>query len=583
MSRLMKSVLRSANHRSMGTGASLSLLAAALLAGPLAVDVTAQTEAQKDAAETGKARGPVARVDSSVHNFGEVWTNQTLEHAFVITNVGDKPLKILQVKPSCGCTVAGPYPREIKPGESGDFPFRLNSSRLHGKFSKSISIKTSDPKKGQMRLSLTGRVKHFIEATPNIAQFGRVQSDTVRTKTIKIKNNTNKKMKLTLSPQMVESKTFNAELNEVTPGILYELKVTAQPPYQPKLNRHLVKIDTNLDEQKSIDIICMANYPPRVEFMPDSIVVRPVSRDVIRKVRVRNNGEQAVNVLSAKADDEAIKVETRPIQAGKQYELTITIPAEYEPATASNPTILVKTDDAEMPELRLPIRTVRKSSAKQAKRPAELLRGKPAPTHQFVTIDKKQHSVGGSSDKVKVLAFYASWCGFCKRALPKMQTFYDKYKDKNIDMVLINVDDRGNGRRARTEAQTLKHYQDMKLSIPMHMDSAKKITPSYRVVSYPTLFVVGKTGVIEDVLMGAQADLDRRLAKDVDMLLAGKSIIASKGGNMEVLVPNLPERRSLRTSPVAGAGEKLGTRKKIINGGGERPVEKKSKTTKPKP
>lgn len=543
---------------------SVQLVCLAVLLGMTTAPVLAQSESDKDGAETKNKRGAIAKVDSTVHNFGEVWTNQSLEHAFSITNTGDETLKILQVKPSCGCTVAGSYPREIKPGDTGKFPFKLNSNKLRGKFSKTISVKTNDPKAGQMRLSLTGTVKHFIEVTPSMAQFGRVDADTVRTKTVKLQNNTDKIMKLTLSSQTPESETFKAELVEVVPGKQYDLNITAQPPFKPKLNRHLIKIDSNLAEHKSVDIICMANYPPRIELQPDTIVVQPVSRDVVRKVRFRNNGAKLVNLVSAKADDDSLKVETKPIEDGKQYELTITIPANYEPPSGSNPVVLVKTDDEEHPELSLPIRAVKKRTAERSQRPAELLRGKPAPKQEFSTFDEKKMVLGGKSDKVKVVAFYASWCGFCKRALPKLQKFHDEYKGKNVEMVLINVDDRGAGRRARTEQQTLEHYKSMNLSIPMHMDNAKSLAPAYKVVSYPTTFVIGKNGIIQDVLMGAKPDLDKQLAKDVDLLLRGETLLSSGAAEPKKMYPNPPGRGGPKAVMEPATGRRMPTLEKAV-------------------
>lgn len=534
--------------------------------GWMALSAVAQEEMKAD--DNGAKRGPVAKVDSPIHDFGEVWTDKTLEHSYTITNIGDEVLKIMQVKPSCGCTVAGPYPKEINPGESGQVPFKLNSAKLRGKFSKTISVKTSDEKAGLMRWTLTGSVKHFIEVNPTMAQFGQVDSDTESTKTVKIINNTLKTMKLTLADTNAKSETFDAELVEVTPGKEYDLNIKAHPPFTPKLNRHLFKVDTNLDEQKSIDIICMANYPPRMEFQPDSVVVQPVARDVVRKVRLRNNGEKPVNLKSAEVDDARITVESKPIQEGKQYELTITIPANYEPGGNGDATVSVKTDDAEYGEMKLPVRAVRPQAERDNKRPAEKLVGSKAPVNEFKTVANQSMSLGGESEKVKVVTFYASWCGFCKKVLPQLQSFYDHNKEKDMEMVLINVDDRGEGRRARTEEQSLSHYKDMNLSIPMHMDSDKSITPSYKVVSYPTTFVIGKNGVIEDVVMGAKPDIDRQLAKDVDMLLAGRSL-SSVGGAEKRLIPN---PGAVRSGEKLSTGAALAPSKPPVPG--ERPVEK---------
>ena len=78
-------------------------------------------------AEKGAGSAPKIKVDQPIHDFGTTWIGPVLKKTFVIKNEGDTPLHITKVNPACGCTVAGNYPTEIKPGESGEFPFSLNS------------------------------------------------------------------------------------------------------------------------------------------------------------------------------------------------------------------------------------------------------------------------------------------------------------------------------------------------------------------------------------------------------------------------------------------------------------------------
>ncbi len=171
-------------------------------------------------------------------------------------------------------------------------------------------------------------------------------------------------------------------------------------------------------------------------------------------------------------------------------------------------------------------------AAKQTKpptrqRPAMTMLGKKAPEYTVTTVDGLQTQVAGKRDKPQVLFCYASWCGFCKRSLPWIESLHEKYKDKGVDVLAINLDDRGQGGRARTEEQSLKQYRDMKLSMPMTMTTAdndtKKIGTAYKAQSFPTLFVVGTTGEVEAVHVGAKQGLADTVGKQLDVLLAGKT------------------------------------------------------------
>ena len=62
---------------------------------------------------------PVIKGDEETHDFGAGWVGPPLKHSFKITNGGDAPLEITRVKPACGCTIAGDYPKTLAPGATG--------------------------------------------------------------------------------------------------------------------------------------------------------------------------------------------------------------------------------------------------------------------------------------------------------------------------------------------------------------------------------------------------------------------------------------------------------------------------------
>lgn len=163
-------------------------------------------------------------------------------------------------------------------------------------------------------------------------------------------------------------------------------------------------------------------------------------------------------------------------------------------------------------------------------RPAMQLVGKPAPAYTFKTIDGKEMKIGGNPGKPQVVFCYASWCGFCRKAQPWIETVYQTYKDKGVDIIAINLDDRGDpekNKRAKTEEQSLQQYNEAKLTMPMTMTTAdndtRKVAGDYKVQSFPTLFVVGKDGTVEAVHIGAKEGLDKTIATELDVLLAGKT------------------------------------------------------------
>ena len=165
--------------------------------------------------------------------------------------------------------------------------------------------------------------------------------------------------------------------------------------------------------------------------------------------------------------------------------------------------------------------------AGKRQRPAMKMVGKKAPRYEVTTIDGKQAVIGGKREKPQVVFCYASWCGYCKKSLPGIDSLYKKYADKGVEVLALNLDSRGEGGRSRTEEQSLTHFRDQKFSLPMTMTTStndtSKIGAQYKASSFPTLFVLGQSGEVESVHVGAKPALADIVGKELDLLLEGKS------------------------------------------------------------
>jgi hypothetical protein len=67
--------------------------------------------------------GPQITFSESLHDFGDIERGARLSHTFEFENAGSAPLKIENVKTSCGCTAVRPSRGEfIGPKEAGTLP-----------------------------------------------------------------------------------------------------------------------------------------------------------------------------------------------------------------------------------------------------------------------------------------------------------------------------------------------------------------------------------------------------------------------------------------------------------------------------
>ncbi|MDB5116181.1 MAG: hypothetical protein JWQ79_1673 [Mucilaginibacter sp.] len=90
------------------------------------------------------------------HDFGKVPQGTPVTTVFTYTNVGEEPLILTEVKPTCGCTIADYTKAPVKKGETGKITITYNAA-VAGAFNKTIVV-TSNAKTPQKYLNIIGEV-----------------------------------------------------------------------------------------------------------------------------------------------------------------------------------------------------------------------------------------------------------------------------------------------------------------------------------------------------------------------------------------------------------------------------------------
>jgi hypothetical protein len=111
--------------------------------------------------------GPEITIEEKSFDAGPVERGTRIEHVFQYRNTGDQVLKIMSVRPSCGCTVAREYDREILPGGEGALPISLDTTKFRGSISKTITVSSNAENLGRMVLQVKASVIMPLEVLPN--------------------------------------------------------------------------------------------------------------------------------------------------------------------------------------------------------------------------------------------------------------------------------------------------------------------------------------------------------------------------------------------------------------------------------
>jgi protein-disulfide isomerase/peroxiredoxin/uncharacterized membrane protein len=96
--------------------------------------------------------------------------------------------------------------------------------------------------------------------------------------------------------------------------------------------------------------------------------------------------------------------------------------------------------------------------------------------------------------KVTYLAFYASWCGPCRRELLALDELHDKYESQGFGVLAVGVD---------TEAElSEKMARKYGLTSPVALDPENKVLGLFDVRSMPTTYIIGRNLTVVDKLVG---------------------------------------------------------------------------------
>ncbi len=500
-------------------------------------------------------KGPhaIVKVESDTHDFGQTWVGPPLKHSFKITNAGDAPLEITRVKPSCGCTIAGDYPKTLAPGASGEFPFSMASNKLRGHFEKSISISSNDPVTPELRLKLKGEVKRYVEVTPPSANFARITGQEAQERIVSLTNNTDAPLQLTLE-QPADAK-FKTELVEKTPGKQYDLRIAAVPPFEPGNLRSTITLKTNIPEQSEVTVDVNGIVPARLEVQPTVVLVTPgrgeETTGISRVVRFTNYGDKPVKVLEATADDPSVTVNVSERKAGESYTVQIQMPAGYTPS-ANGSKVTLKTDDTEQPTISIPIQAtmvqqikVGDTEAQNQPKPVEPpkpLVASAAPEFKLTTIEGKEVSNTTQKGQVTVLDFFAGNCGFCKKQIPRLETIRAEYADKGVRFVNVS---QKMGAKEYTQEELVDMMKQLGFRGELALDHTNTSGRMFQANGFPTMVVIDKEGKVAATNVGNIGDLEERMKKQLDALIAGKPIPADAAA----AAPSAP------TPPAAGAGQ----------------------------
>lgn len=200
-------------------------------------------------AETARAAGWAdALIREQSHDFGPVPRGAKVRHPFVLINVLNEPVTIVNVRASCGCTTGQATASVVPPGKSAVVEAEMDTRNFVGKKATVLYVTVSTPRgrEAEIRLGVSSTILGDIVLNPGTIDFGAVTRGQSATQTLTVDR---VGMPTWQVSRMVSAcKAIDATLTETARNgqtVSYLLKVVTKPDAPAGTIRDEIRLLTN--------------------------------------------------------------------------------------------------------------------------------------------------------------------------------------------------------------------------------------------------------------------------------------------------------------------------------------------------
>ena len=197
---------------------------------------------------------PVVAADQPNCEFGTISQGEKVERTFIIRNMGNEPLIIKSVTPSCGCVEVTTSASVIAPGTYGEIKATFDSAAYSGAFQKTVAVETNDPTSPSSLLNLNGTIIEKFRVVPEHINLGEVRVDVLHSSHITVTNTGNKPLKLTAITTTPPRIVAVADKKLLPPGESGTITVSVTPRKGDRLVSGIITITTDNPDKPEVKV-----------------------------------------------------------------------------------------------------------------------------------------------------------------------------------------------------------------------------------------------------------------------------------------------------------------------------------------
>ena len=242
--------------------------------------------------------GPRIRFDSTAYDFGKATAGEMVRHRFFFTNTGSQDLLVNNVQPQCGCTTAGEWTRQVKPGQSGVIPIQFNTANYNSPVVKTITVTSNDKIQPVLPLQLKGTVWKPVDVSPQVVVLNLRSDSPLGSSVARITNSLDQP--LWLSPPESNNRVFGAELKTNVPGRSYLVVVSNTAALPPGGTQGQITLKSSMTNLPVIAFTVYASMLAGLTVSPAQIMLPApplLTNQLARYVTVINNTTESADPL----------------------------------------------------------------------------------------------------------------------------------------------------------------------------------------------------------------------------------------------------------------------------------------------
>ena len=292
--------------------------------------------------------------------------------------------------------------------------------------------------------------------------------------------------------------------NELAPGeqtaLVVRLNLSRQKGPQ---NREIV-VQSNDPTKPNVKVAMVGNAVSRVALSPERILLRDVPQESAPEsvVKVVAKDGLRFNIVGTRTSGEAIEADFTVIKPSEEFDVTITLKSPLPPGDFKGWVHLLTDHSGEYRIVGIPVLADVRDEGIDV--PIAHNTSKPLGDSQIPRIGERLEisgptlageviDVSSYRGEPVVVAFWASWCGVCKREIPNLKAIHDEFAPKGLKVVGVSLD--------RTRDALERYIRENDLSWPnIYFDpgpNGAKVNPlarKYNVRGVPRFLLLDTNG-----------------------------------------------------------------------------------------